>query len=124
VRANRVRDYVIYISIGLGLVVFIYWHAGRGPALSESDKNWMGLAFFTPTLFGYAVANYRRDWKRPRFWGIVLALLAVHLGAFSAIFATVNHFGALWYALAFPTETAGIDVVLRKAGHKSHNNHQ
>jgi hypothetical protein len=119
-KASRVRDYAIYISIGLGLVGLILWRAERGgPGIPESAWKWIGLALTTPILFGYAVKEYRRDWSHLRFWCVVLLLLAAHLALFSIILAHVNRWGMLGFVLVFPIENAGIYATLLKAGYRS-----
>jgi hypothetical protein len=126
VKANRVRDFAIYISIGLGLVGFGMWYAesgGKGP--SESALKWIGLAVNTPILFGYAASEYRGDWRQARFWVVILGLVAVHLGIFSIILTHVRHWGWLGFIVLFPIEQSGIEGVLSLVGFRpiSRDNH-
>ena len=117
---------MIYISIGLAIVGFGMWYVdsgGKDP--SESAWKWIGLAVNTPILFGYAASEYRRDWRQPRFWGVILVLLAVHLGAFSIILTHVSRWGWLGFVLLFPIEQSGIEAALSRVGYQplSKDNH-
>jgi hypothetical protein len=112
---KRVRDYFIYIGIGIALVGFLIWSAGVD--VSESTIKWIGLAVETPILFGYAVADYRRSWKRPSFWLVIVGLLAVHLIGFAVVLAHVRSWGPLLFVACFPVENVGIDAALVASGH-------
>lgn len=116
--ANRARDYLIYISIGLALVGFVIWGASHWGPVHQSAIKWIGLAGTTPILFGYALSEYRPNWHQPRFWGVVLILLAAHLGAFALILSHVDRWGLLGFVLVFPIENAGIYAALLRAGYR------
>lgn len=123
-KASRVRDYVIYIAIALALLGLGFWYVERGGRdLSAAAMKWLGLALNTPILFWYAVRDYRQDWRYPRFWGIVLALLIVHLGLFSIVLMQVDRLGLLWFVLAIPFEIAGVAMVLLRFAYRPINNH-
>jgi hypothetical protein len=123
-KARRVRDYVIYVSIGLAIVGFGIWHADRGGGdLPESAWKWIGLAVTTPILFGYAVVEYRRDWRQARFWGIILALLMIHLGLFSIVLSHVKSWSWLGFVVLIPIESTGIGAALLKAGYRAADSH-
>jgi hypothetical protein len=49
--------------------------AERVPAVPRGGNKWVGLAVFTPVLFGYAISENRRLHGKPLFWAIVLTLL-------------------------------------------------
>lgn len=65
--ASRMRDYVIYVSIGIVLVALIMWSAVRYPGPPKIEAKWVFLAVETPIIFGYAIADFRRCFGRPFF---------------------------------------------------------
>jgi hypothetical protein len=116
-KASRVRDYTIYIGIGIGVFAFIGWLATHYAGISKREFKWAILLLETPILFGYAIAGYRRCFVRPLFWVMILGLLAIHLTLFSIVLAHVNWISPLWYGAIAPIETVGIEEALLATGY-------
>ena len=79
---SRVRDFVLYIAIGLAFVGVLIAVA-RSSVSYDAFIKWGGLAFMTAVLFGYFISKsgqFLREWK---FWALTAILLSVHLAACS-----------------------------------------
>jgi peptidoglycan/LPS O-acetylase OafA/YrhL len=101
---SRVRDFVLYIVIGLAFVGVLIAVA-RSSVSHDAFIKWGGLAFMTAVLFGYFISKsgqFLREWK---FWALTAILLSVHLAAFAVILTHVDEWKLLWFvgmAIEYP----------------------
>lgn len=110
---NRIRDYLLYLGIGTVLVLVLIWSAMQVRSeVPKSAIKWTGLTVQTAILFGYAAADHRKLWRLPRFWGIMMVLLGLHLLVFIVALRGVEMRSPLWFVLFFPIENVAIDGVL------------
>lgn len=116
--AKRVRDFALYILIGLAIAVGGVWY---GYATVGSDRGWvskwLGLTIITLILFGYTIKEHKRFISRLSFWLVFLALLVVHLSIFTTILLNVGEWKVVWFVLAYPLENFAIDEALALTGH-------
>jgi hypothetical protein len=103
VLANRVRDFAIYIAIGLCLGLLCVWFA-----LDKIDVKWLSLTFETCLVFGCAIGALRRQWRVPVFWISLVVFFIVHLTAFVFVLQQVREWRAPIVGLMFVIETAAI----------------
>lgn len=125
--AKRFLRLLLYIAVGLVIATIIGVVAWYTPVSIERKLSggWMGLAFYTPLVFGYAVRQYRNLWHRPSFWFTLFGLLILHLLAFTLVLRNypVRPF---WFAVISGVEivliSTALDVVLPQS-HKSTHRH-
>jgi len=94
--ANRLRDFSIYIAIGL-LVAAIAWIiASTGLSLNVITK-WGGLAVNTAAVYGYFIADSRSYFRRLAFWVMTSVALSMHLVVFAVVLTHVSQWKLLWF---------------------------
>jgi hypothetical protein len=65
--------------IGVGLVVFGVVQAFEFPSFRLPFSTKYGAAFVSSAvLFGLLIASYRKLWKTPGFWALLLVFLSAH----------------------------------------------
>jgi drug/metabolite transporter (DMT)-like permease len=93
--ALTVRDVLTIVPLVLAFVaVSIFF------AFSVSDEvyiRWGGLALDSAIVFGLFIKYSRQFLRERRFWGLTLALLAVHLVAFILILTHVEEWKLVWF---------------------------
>jgi len=77
----RVRDFAIYIAIGVALAVGIILEADRGVTTTPVGIPWTMWAFGSALAFGLPISFYRRHWKSAVFWVWMLPLFLCHVFA-------------------------------------------
>lgn len=115
--AKRIRDFALYIAIGLLVGLSIMWlafHSGRSGA--EVFK-WPGVAVITAILFGCTIKFNRVLWKRRSFWMTLFLLLCVHLFAFVIVLRLVVEFRPVWWIVIVPIEHVIVGTALIVTGH-------
>jgi hypothetical protein len=93
---SRVRDFVLYIAIGLAFVGVLIVVAQMGVS-QDVYIRWGGLALNTAILFGYFIADSRQFFRRWRFWALTAVLLSVHLAGFIVVLTHVAEWKLLWF---------------------------
>jgi hypothetical protein len=80
---SRLRDYVIYIAIGVGLVAVTIWAAGSG--MDKDEFEWLiTVGGSTPVLGGLIYGSVRKVERRSRlFWYLLAGMLVAHAGFLS-----------------------------------------
>jgi hypothetical protein len=116
--SKRLRDYGLYAVIAVTLVIALIGVAEHvHTAISITTMKWLGLAAQTPILFGYAIVDNRRFWKRLSFWTAISGLLFIHLVIFWGVLTHVEAWSPLWFVAFFPLENIAIDGTLVATGH-------
>ncbi|MDR3718929.1 MAG: hypothetical protein P4K98_09015 [Bryobacteraceae bacterium] len=106
---NRVRDYVVYIAIGLAAVAvltLLAWNTSAGS--SRAFFKWLGLAFSTAIVFGYAIQGARRDWNYGSLWTVIGLALAIHLVTFWWVLSRFDEWRLIWYVPTSLVEAVAI----------------
>jgi len=117
--ANRIRDFALYIAIGLLVGLSTMWlasHTGRSSA--GKIFKWLGLAANTLIVFGYTIKFNHVLWKRRSFWVTVFLMLFVHLFAFVIVLRLVDAFRSIWWIVIVPIEYFIVGTLLLAAGHR------
>lgn len=116
-----IRDLILEVGIAVLLVVVVLYSALHSPrhAFAARWIPWLGLAAMTAVIFGYALRDLRRYWRRHLFWEMWLLLLLVHLGGYAEVLLHTEHFGTLWFAIMAPFEIVVIYPLLELAGSQS-----
>jgi hypothetical protein len=110
---KRVRDFAVYSAVGLVFCFGVVWYGFKSDATSgESLGKYLGLIGATSILFGYAIRAHKRFIRRPSFWLVILALLAIHVSVYLVILTRVVHWKVLWFVVGYPFENVAIDAVL------------
>ncbi|MBZ5676748.1 MAG: hypothetical protein LAP61_21110 [Acidobacteriia bacterium] len=117
--ANRIRDFVLYIAIGLLVGLLAMWLAFHSDRSGSEVFKWPGLAVNTAIVFGYAIKFNRILWKRRSFWMTLFLLLFVHLFAFVIVLRLVDDFRPVWWIVIVPMESVVIGFALTATGHQS-----
>jgi hypothetical protein len=126
--AVLVRDFTIYVLVGLVVVALTLFYAIRAPAGSHLDLRWVGLfggALFT---FGYPLGWY---WRRRRrycrawqFWCAFASLVAGYFIFFIWALTTIEDFKLLWFPILTPVEWTLIYPVLEWSGRIGNASHK
>ena len=111
-----VRDFVLYVLIGLAVLVSALLYATYVPASKRISPRWGGLVIMTLITFGYPVKWYRRYWRVWRFWCIYAFMFVAHMAAFILLLIRVEHFGGIWLAMLSPIEWAVMCPIFDRAG--------
>ena len=122
---QKVLRFLRYVAIGLAIAALIGVAAVYIPDSVEKKMSggWMGLVFFTPIVFGYAVRQYRRLWRLPSFWLTLSGLLVIHLLAFILVLRNypVRPF---WFAMISGVEIVLITIALDMVLPRPHQGHR
>lgn len=114
VTLSRVRDFVIYISVGVLVLVGVYLYAEhRGPN-TDAVAKWAGLVVTTLILFGYILKEVWKERRHKRFWLTLFLLLSVHSLLWSLVLAQGENVKPLALVMFFPIEHPLIVMVLMK----------
>ena len=111
---RRILDLLLYISIGLGLVIWAIIYAKSTAKQNQFDPRWPALAVCTSITFYYTLRDYRRRRRRLRFWIIIGLLMATHLAGYITALLKIDGFRLIWIAIITPVEMAGLSLIIRK----------
>lgn len=103
--SNRVRDFVLYLVIGIALLALIFAIAAFG-VNGDLFVEWFSLAVFTLLLFGYFIAGSRPLWKRSKFWVVSCLCFLLHLIGFLALIHVVAFVKPIWFGMIGVIEMA------------------
>ena len=88
----RVRDWIIYLSVGLLVLVLGLAYAEYHPA-QPALPPWVWLIAITAVMFGYLIQGFARYWSNIKFWTILVVLLISHsAGRWFLLSNWRNHF--------------------------------
>jgi len=119
ITGERIRDFVIYVLIGVGVVAFIMVLAfNRDFFHPEQIARWGGLVLYTPVIFGAVIQQHRQFWKQAAFWVTIAILLLLHIAAFSMLLQRVQEWRIVWYGLAGVFEGPAMMFVCGRAARK------
>ncbi len=107
---KRVRDFVLYICIGVAVGFLCIEFAE-----SNIDSKWMALLFETCLVFGFVIAEQRQFRNRTPFWIVLLVLFAIHLVIAVFIVQHISNLKAVWVGTAFVIEAAAFTALLDSA---------
>ena len=93
---NRVRDFSVYIAIGL-LVAATAWIVASTNLNLDVITRWGGLAANTALVYGYFIADSRSFFGQRAFWAVTSVALAVHLIIFAIVLTHVAQWKLLWF---------------------------
>jgi uncharacterized membrane protein YccC len=116
--ANRIRDFFLYIAIGLIVGLLAMWLAFHSSRSGSEVFKWPGLAVNTAIVFGYTIKSNRVLWKRRSFWVTFFLLLCAHLFAFVIVLRLVDEFRPVWWIVIVPIESVVVGIVFIAAGHR------
>jgi|SRR5579863_4747614 len=88
--ANRVRDFAVYIAIGLCVGLWCFWFAER-----DIDKKWLTLTLEAFLVFGSTIGSLKRLWRLSVFWIGIVVLLVDHLTAFGVVLRQISEWRAM-----------------------------
>src|SRR5215469_1985726 len=80
-KSSWVRDFLLYVAIGLSLIVFIVLYGNHQIATKQSPGlpvKWLGFGLMTTLIFWWAIRAYRLFWKNTKFWGSLALFLVFH----------------------------------------------
>lgn len=116
---NRIRDFALYIAIGLLVGLLAMWLASyTDRSAAAKIFKWLALAVNTLIVFGYTIKFNRVLWKHRSFWVTLFLLLFVHLFAFVVVLRLVDEFRPVWWIAIVPLEYFVVGTVLIATGHR------
>src|SRR5437764_11648711 len=80
---KRVRDWLLYVGIAVlivAVIVLFAMHSVKAGGSPDLPLKWMAFVGVTAIMFGYAVRAWRRSWRQPRFWLLLIVFAVVHSG--------------------------------------------
>jgi len=114
-KAQRARDFVIYIMVGLAVAVGTVWYGFHFKThKTETLGKWIGFSGITAILFGYAIRAHWRALRQGWFWTVpcpsraalreISLLFSVHLVGFIFVLRLTQHWPLLWFIFVYPIE--------------------
>jgi len=87
-RWRRIRDWLLYVGIAVlifALAGAFAVHQAMTGGSPDLPLKWIVFVGVTATMFGYAIRAYRRSWRKPKVWLLLIMFLIVHsaLGIFA-----------------------------------------
>lgn len=107
---NRLRDYVLYVAVGLCFGCACVWRAYH-----DVDFRWIVLVFETCLVFGYTIARLRRLWRQSLFWVTLGFLFAIHSTVFGIAFRQVPRWRAPVVGFVFVMEIVAATPLFKVA---------
>ncbi len=97
---SRVRDFALYILIGLvfGITAIVL---GRSSISAKAANQWVSVIFFTSILYGTFIGLNRSLYRTRSFWILTVVLLSLHLAFFITMVAQVDQWRPVWSAVMF-----------------------
>jgi hypothetical protein len=114
-RLAVLRDWLVYIAIGVTIVVAVVIFAAYGPRESPVDAKWIAFAINTVFVFGYTLKVLRPLWNKPRLWMVLSGLVLLHGFIGWLVVSRVERIPLLWYAPVDMTEIWTILVAVQLA---------
>jgi hypothetical protein len=105
------RALVLVVLLGCGLLyavmVMLYWEYSRTHWVPEA--RWVGFVVFTVLVFGIAVRECRRSWRRTSLWLELIGLLVAHTVVYAAVLTRVEDWRPVYFV---PITLAEVPVLL------------
>jgi hypothetical protein len=101
----------IAISAG-GLALFEYGEDNWLP-----PWRWVGFAVFSVFLFTSTATQYRRYWRKRRFWLCLLGLLVAHTVVYAVLLTTIPAWRNIWFLPLTIAEFLALAYVLDQVLH-------
>jgi hypothetical protein len=113
-RRRRVRDFLLYIVIGVTVVITDLLYAEYGwPENAENTFKWIAFVGNTLVLFGYALQrNQLLHQKLRQSYLLWAVLVVIHSVAWTMIMRRGHHFPLSWFLIMYPLEEPLLDKVL------------
>lgn len=105
------RDFLLYVVIGVALVVGILFLALVSPNISHA---WFSFFFFTTLLFVFLARMYWPVRRSVKVWLILALFMALHVGCYVVILHRVHDWPAFWYVLTAPIEVMLAAAIIYK----------
>jgi ABC-type Fe3+-siderophore transport system permease subunit len=116
--ASRVRDYVLYVLIGLALLasgmIYVTYFSEH-----LVDPKWIGMSLSTLLTFGYPISWGRSSWPYWQFWSILGFLLGIHTVTYIFGLERVKQFPMLLFFLITVLEWNLISATVKWAGSRT-----
>ena len=121
-KENRLLTLLLEILFGIIAAISVLLYAAYGPFFWMPQRKWITFAILSLAIFGVPLWWYRDYWNRSSFWFAFVALLLLHVIAYSTFLARVKEFPPLLHPLALVFESLAIFPLLAKAARTgSHN---
>jgi hypothetical protein len=118
---ERVRIVILeglkLLAIAVGCLVvfalaFFIW-VKTGLIKFHIPARWFGLFYWTCALLWVILRQFKGDLRRGRFWGALLACLALHVGAFVLVLRSYPQWPQVWFMFIFLIEGTLVMAALR-----------
>jgi hypothetical protein len=81
---------------------------------------WFGFLFWTGALLGFVFRQHKEDLRLGIFWLALMAVLAMHVTAFSVVLRAYQAWRMIWFMFIFTIEAPLVLVLLQKVVHQRH----
>jgi len=108
---SRLRDFLLYVAISLGVVAAIILFAAHQAKTGQSaglPLNWLGFAAMTALVFGDAIRITRRAWTQPRFWLLLGLAFIVQVTVGTLLLWNAPRMSTLVWAFFIPLDYAAL----------------
>jgi hypothetical protein len=113
---SRVRDFLLYVAIGISLIVLIVLYGNYQIAKRQSPGlpvKWLGFGVMTALIFWWAIRAYRPFWKKTKFWGSLTLFSVFHFSlGILILLKLARPVGLIDFAVATVLESYGLTVYL------------
>jgi hypothetical protein len=100
-------------------IAFFVW-IKTGLIRFHIPARWFGLFYWTCFLVWFICRQLKRDLRRAKFWGALLAFVAIHVGAFVVVLRSYPEWRAIWFMLIALIEFPLIALAVQSIVETSH----
>jgi uncharacterized membrane protein len=112
---RRLNPYLIGLAIGLGIGALAVVAAMLDPDLDlqlSPYRQWLLLACYTVSLFGFLIWWYWSRRKLTRFWMLLAVLCLAHLSGFVFYLSIPNELFPIQYSIIGPIEAVVFGLLI------------
>jgi hypothetical protein len=107
---HRLRDFLLYIVIGIGVVTGALLLAVFAPNISRTWFMFIGATVFLCMFISKMYWQYRRSAK---LWALLILFLVVHIVVYTITFASLRQFPTILFLFAVPIEIMVVAAVVK-----------
>lgn len=110
--SSRVRDFAVYIAIGVVLVMGVLWCSWHNIGGGDAIVRWGGLCAHSAIVFGFTISWRQKSERGIGFWLSLGGLAVLHSVLFALALLRAPEWRASWFVLMLPLEILLIGLIL------------